>query len=481
MKSIQNALVAYSASKFILACGTAVMLFSVGNSFFPGLPDWLSTLIGIAVAFLGVAALDGGWDYLEDLGRADNGQDNVTLTKAQKGIFLSLGLLGVIGSILVSILAAPVLSGAVVEDKSGIASEMDATKEKGDGAYLKVSAQAEQNVARAEKALQAAQSELAGAEMAAVNEIGGSFAKDWKNGNHWVRTDPSTAGYRKRIKEAKAAAQKRVDSAQKAKELAEAAYADVLTTGFTASTATTSVVLEGQGVVLDNWKTSLSRTANFFVRVDLFAGLLASLICFLLYKTKQLPNERTVLELTVKIVKLTGEAFVYALGAGVDAAETSMKGHGIVAHPLPGMPVPAGLPAAPLLPESAPPVILSLAEGKELERLLLVELGKSIAANDDVLSERIRAELDKLARKMDAFVQSSAGQCGQTGACGTKTNRTKNVRHRAGQTGQKSSAHLSWLSATERARYVRYKNRLIKGKLGPKAKAWFDSVSKNLN
>jgi len=354
MKSIQNALVAYSASKFILACGTAVMLFSVGNSFFPGLPDWLSALIGIAVAFLGVAALDGGWDYLEDLGRAANGQDSVSLTKTQKGIFLTLGLLGVVGSILVSILAAPVLSGAVVEDKSGIAAEMDATKEKGDGAFLKLSEQAERNVSRAEKALQAAQSELAGAEMAAVNEIGGDFARNWKNGNAWVRTAPETSGYRKRIKEAKAAAQKRVDAAQEAKAQAEAAFTDVLTKGFTASSATTSVVLEGQTVVLDNWKTSLSRTANFFVRVDLFAGVLASLICFLLYKTKQLPNDRTVLELTVKIVRLTGEAFVYALGAGVDAAETSMKGHGIVAHPLPGMPIPA-VQFVPPLPVIVPP------------------------------------------------------------------------------------------------------------------------------
>jgi hypothetical protein len=77
------------------------------------------------------------------------------------------------------------------------------------------------------------------------------------------------------------------------------------------------------------------------------------------------------------------------------------------------------------------------------------------------------------------FVLPSTGQTGQTGECETKTKRTNFVRAKGGQTGQKSGADLSGLSKAERERYVRYKNRLVNGKLGPKAKEWFDQVSKN--
>jgi hypothetical protein len=356
MKSIMSAQVAYRLMKFVLAAGTAALSGSVAYQSING-PEWLRILGAMAAIIVLVIGLDGGFDYLEDLGRAKNGQDDhkppgERVQPSQYRIYMVLGCVGVAGSIFLSLLSAGLLSRVVVDDKSGIVQQMEQTKDKGDATYMKILAAADEAVWRAEKALKAAEARRDAAGKNEVSAIGGNFAKLWNSGNDWVRIAPEMASQRRRVSKAIAAAQKAVEVANEALASANAAYTQVLTTGKQSADAGTSEIIQGQKVVLDNWIRSLSLVKNGFMMTDILAGI-GSLLCFwLLYKAKALPDEPTLIEQGTRLVRLVGDAFVYAISIGVTAAEKSIEGKiNFVAHPLP---IAKTLPdVAPVLPVSA--------------------------------------------------------------------------------------------------------------------------------
>lgn len=356
MKSIMSAQVAYRLMKFVLAAGTAALSGSVAYQSING-PEWLRILGAMAAIIVLVIGLDGGFDYLEDLGRAKNGQDDhkppgERVQPSQYRIYMVLGCVGVAGSIFLSLLSAGLLSRVVVDDKSGIVQQMEQTKDKGDATYMKILAAADEAVWRAEKALKAAEARRDAAGKNEVSAIGGEFARLWNSGNAWVRNAPETAANRRRVSKAIAAAQKDVDVANEALASANAAYTQVLTTGKQSADAGTAEIIQGQKVVLDNWIRSLSLVKNGFMMTDILAGI-GSLLCFwLLYKAKALPDEPTLIEQGTRLVRLVGDAFVYAISIGVTAAEKSIEGKiNFVAHPLP---IAKTLPdVAPVLPVSA--------------------------------------------------------------------------------------------------------------------------------
>jgi len=352
MKSIMSAQVAYRLMKFVLAAGTAALSGSVAYQAISG-PEWLR-IIGAAVAVvILVIALDGGFDYLEDLGRAKNGQDahkpaSERVQPEQYRIYFVLGFVGVAGSIFLSLLSAGLLSRVVVDDKSGIVQQMEQTKEKGDATYMKILASAERAVGSAEKVLKAAEAKRDAAGKNEIAAIGGEFARLWNSGNAWVRNAPETAANRRSVSKAIAAAQKDVDAANAALASANAAYTQVLTTGKQSADAGTTEIIQGQKKVLENWLKSLTLVKNGFMMTDVLAGIGSLLLIWLLYKACALPDEPTFIEQGTRLVRLFGDAFVYAISIGVTAAEKSIEGKmNFVAHPLP-MPqtLPAVMPTA---------------------------------------------------------------------------------------------------------------------------------------
>ncbi len=340
MKSIMSAQVAYRLMKFVLASGTAALAGSVAYQSING-PEWLRILGAMAAIIVLVIGLDGGFDYLEDLGRAKNGQDDhkppgERVQPSQYRIYFILGSSGVAGSIFLSLLSAGLLSRVVVDDKSGIVEQMEQTKEKGDATYMKILASAERAVGSAEKVLKAAEAKRDAAGKNEIAAIGGEFARLWNSGNAWVRNAPETAANRRRVTKAIVAAQKDVDAANAALASANAAYTQVLTTGKQSADAGTAEIIQGQGKVLDNWLTSLKLVKNAFMITDILAGAFAIAFGWLLYKSNALPDEPTFIEQGTRLVRLVGDAFVYAIAVGVTAAENSIQGKmNFVAHPLP--------------------------------------------------------------------------------------------------------------------------------------------------
>lgn len=343
MKSILSAQVAYRLMKFVLAAGTAALSGSVAYQAING-PE-IIRIIGAAVAVVVlVIALDGGFDYLEDLGRAINGQDDHKpptdrVQPSQYKIYLILGCVGVAGSIFLSLLSAGLLSRVAVDDKSGIVEQMEQTKAQGDATYMKILASAERAVGSAEKVLKAAEAKRDAAGRNEVAKIGGDFARLMrisKKEDDWVKTDASMQPYHKRIAKAIAAAQKDVDAANAALASANAAYTQVLTTGKESADAGMEPILQGQKQVLDNWLKSLDLVKNGFMMTDILAGIGALLLLWLLYKANALPDEPTLIEQGTRLVRLIGDAFVYGVAVSVTAAEKSIEGKmNFVLHPLP--------------------------------------------------------------------------------------------------------------------------------------------------
>ena len=377
MKSIQNARLAYSAGKFVLAIGTVVVLLNVAVSL---VPDWSPILQGCVALFVIAVLLpllDGAWDYLEDALRSMNGQ-SPAMAKSTLVLYFVLGFLGISGSMFLSIISAQIISDAVVTDQSGQAREIENAKAQGDASYLKLVASAERAIASAEKQVQIAQENEGKAEKQAVAAIGGDFARLWNSGNAWVRTAPETSANRRKVQKAIQAAQAKTAQAQQSLSQAQAIYSDVLTTGRAESSTATAAVVQAHTVVLNKWLDDLRTTTGFFVRIDIAAGVLSLLLLFLLYRAKEIPDDRTLMEVFTKAIRLTADAFVYALGVSVDAAERQAKNAGFVAHPLPGMPVEN---QATMLPV-APPVLPSFVAPDVAEtppEMLPVKTPKTVA------------------------------------------------------------------------------------------------------
>lgn len=451
MKSIMSAQVAYRLMKFVLAAGTAALSGSVAYQSING-PEWLRILGAMAAIIVLVIGLDGGFDYLEDLGRAKNGQDDhkppgERVQPSQYKIYLILGGVGVAGSIFLSLLSAGLLSRVVVDDKSGIVQSMEQTKEKGDATYMKILASADEAVWRAEKALKTAEAKRDVAGKNEIAKIGGDFARLMrisKNEDDWVKTDASTQHYHKRIAKAIAAAQKDVDAANTLLASANAAYMQVLTTGKQSADAGTAEIIQGQKVVLDNWIKSLSLVKNGFMMTDILAGI-GSLLCFwLLYKAKALPDEPTLIEQGTRLVRLVGDAFVYAISIGVTAAEKSIEGKiNFVAHPLPiaktlpntaphqSIPYPAANP-----PATNGPTFVTLEEANELLEKLQQLRDKAVTDGDNDLAGKLQRDIEQLQAKIDAFVTGQ--QTGQKSrqAHKNKANAKKSVTRTSSKKGR---------------------------------------------
>lgn len=353
MKSIKSALLAYSAGKFILAVGTFIFIFVTGynlieikgETWFPVL---ISTLLAVSVGTffgcMGLALLDSGWDYFEDAGRDANGQEakaaqarNETytpMTRAERTMHYFLGSAGVIGSTIASIMFAGIFAFAVVDDKSGVANEMDATQERAEETYNKELAIAQQAVADTKEALNAANATSATATQDAIAAIGGDFAARKRRNDEWVEVAAVYSKQRTQVREAQQGAREAAQQAQRDYAAASATLNDVLRNGKNRATAGIQPILKGQEQILTQWVGLIASTKNFFIRIDVFAALLSAAFHIFLRIRKALPDKPTVIEQVFRWMTLAADGLVFALDKGVTAAENSLQGRiGIVAHP----------------------------------------------------------------------------------------------------------------------------------------------------
>ncbi len=353
MKSIKSALLAYSAGKFILAAGTFIFLFVTGynmieikgETWFPVfISSFLAISVGTFLACMGLALLDSGWDYFEDVGRDANGQEAkaaqarnepyTPMTRSERTMHYFLGSAGVIGSAVASIMFAGIFAFAVVDDKSGVADEMDATQERAEETYNRELAIAQQAVAEAKEALNTANATSATATQDAIAAIGGDFAARKRRNDEWVEVAAVYSKQRKQVREAQQGATEAAQQAQRDYASATATLNDVLRNGKNRATAGIEPILKGQEKILTQWVGLIASTKNFFIRIDVFAALLSAAFHIFLRIRKALPDKPTVIEQVFRWMTLAADGLVFALDKGVTAAENSLQGRmGIVAHP----------------------------------------------------------------------------------------------------------------------------------------------------
>lgn len=353
MKSIKSALLAYSAGKFILAAGTFIFLFVTGynmieikgETWFPVfISSFLAISVGTFLACMGLALLDSGWDYFEDVGRDANGQEAkaaqarnepyTPMTRSERTMHYFLGSAGVIGSAVASIMFAGIFAFAVVDDKSGVADEMDATQERAEETYNRELAIAQQAVADAKEALNVANATSATATQDAIAAIGGDFAARKRRNDEWVEVAAVYSKQRKQVRDAQQAAREAAQQAQQDYAAASATLNDVLRNGKNRATAGIQPILKGQEKILTQWVGLIASTKNFFIRIDVFAALLSAAFHIFLRIRKALPDKPTVIEQVFRWMTLAADGLVFALDKGVTAAENSLQGRmGIVAHP----------------------------------------------------------------------------------------------------------------------------------------------------
>ncbi len=353
MKSIKSALLAYSSAKFILAIGTFAFLFIVGYGFVTinetnGLMVFITMLLammsGCFVGLVGLFIFDGGFDHLEDVGRDANGQEAekakalgieyVPMSKQERVMSYLLGTGGVIGSTVISIVAASVFAFSVTTDQSGIAKDMQATQLDADNTYNKELAIAQQAVAEAKEAMNTANATSATATQDAISAIGGDFAARKRRNDEWVEVAAVYSEQRKQVREAQQAAREAAQQAQQDYAAASATLNDVLRNGKNRATAGVAPVLQAQQFVLETWMKKVSNLRSLVVRTDLVAGFFSLVFYFFLRIKRALPDEPTILEQLMRLARLTSNATVYALDVTVTSAERALEGKiGIVAHP----------------------------------------------------------------------------------------------------------------------------------------------------
>lgn len=360
MKSIKTARMSYSAAKFVLAIGTAILAFTIGAGMVEN--QIISVFLGLFIAAVALAIFDGGFDYLEDVGRAENGQD-APMQKPARILYYVLGISGVIGSMFLSIMAAGMFAGAVTDDRSGIVDQMQKTATQADATYSLQLKTANANLADAKKRLADAQQTASVARQTAIDAIGGDFARQMNAGNAWVRTAPETAGMRRKVAKAEQAAAKIVQSAQADVAQAQKTVDELLRTGKTASVASIAPVLQAQQQVLDVWVSNIHTAKNLFIRADIIAGVFALIFYLFLRISRALPDDKTIIEQLFRVMSLTADAFVFALDKSVSAAEDAVGGRmNIVAHPLP---IPQTFP--PVAPQNIAPSVAPAMPAQQLE------------------------------------------------------------------------------------------------------------------
>lgn len=353
MKSIKSALLAYSSAKFILAIGTFAFLFIVGygfvtinetNGLMAFITMFLAMMSGCFVGLVGLFIFDGGFDHLEDVGRDANGQDAekakalgieyVPMSKQERVMSYLLGTGGVIGSTVISIVAASAFAFSVTTDQSGIAKDMQSTQSDADKTYNKELAIAQAAVADAKEALNAANATSATATQDAIAAIGGDFAARKRRNDEWVEVAAVYSKQRKQVREAQQDAREAAQQAQQDYASASATLNDVLRNGKNRATAGVAPVLQAQQFVLETWMKKVSNLRSLVVRTDLVAGFFSLVFYFFLRIKRALPDEPTILEQLMRLARLTSNATVYALDVTVTSAERTLEGRiGIVAHP----------------------------------------------------------------------------------------------------------------------------------------------------
>jgi len=354
MKSIKSALLGYSAAKFILAAGTFIFLFIVGYGFVDIRTDhwfyaFITSLLAIfSGSFLGVIGLtlfDSGFDHLEDVGRDANGQEKeaaeaagltyTPMPKTERVMSYVLGSSGVLGSTVISIVAAGLFAFSVTDDQSGVTKQMEATQTKADATYNKELSMAQQSVTQAQQQLNAATAKAATATKDAIAAIGGDFAARKRRGNdEWVEVAAVYSESRKQVRIAQQLADDNVTSARAQLADARATLNDVLRNGKNRATAGAKPALDGMKLVLDSWVTQVQTLKILIIRSDIVSGILAIIFHIFLRIKKRLPDEPTIIEQMMRFARLTSSATVYALYTSVTAAEKALEGKmGIVAHP----------------------------------------------------------------------------------------------------------------------------------------------------
>jgi hypothetical protein len=353
MKSIKSALLAYSSAKFILAIGTFAFLFIVGYGFvtinqtswvLTFLTSFLALMCGFGLGMVGLFIFDGGFDHLEDVGRDANGQESEKakalgvqyshMSKQERVMSYVLGTAGVIGSTVISIVAAGVFAFSVTDDKSSVSKDMQSTQADADKTYNTELSIAQAAVARAQSQLDAATAKRETATQDAIAAIGGDFAARKRRSDEWVEV---AAVYSK----SRAEVRKAQENADAAKAQAEAQLAqtsatlnDVLRNGKNRATAGVAPVLQAQQFVLETWMKKVSNLRSLVVRTDLVAGFFSLVFYFFLRIKRALPDEPTILGQLMRLARLTSNATVYALDVTVTSAERALEGKvGIVAHP----------------------------------------------------------------------------------------------------------------------------------------------------
>jgi len=353
MKSIKSALLAYSSAKFILAIGTFAFLFIVGYGFvtinqtnwvLTFLTSFLALMCGFGLGAVGLFIFDGGFDHLEDVGRDANGQEAekakalkvqyTPMTKQERVMSYVLGTGGVIGSTVISIVAAGVFAFSVTDDKSGVSKDMQSTQADADKTYNTELSIAQAAVARAQSQLDAATAKSASATQDAIAAIGGDFAARKRRGDEWVEVAAVYSKSRSAVRTAQQNADEAKAQAEAQLSQASATLNDVLRNGKNRATAGIAPVLGAQQLVLDTWIKKVSNLRSLVVRTDLVAGFFALIFYVFLRIKRALPDEPTILEQLMRFARLTSNATVYALDVTVTGAEKALDGKmGIVAHP----------------------------------------------------------------------------------------------------------------------------------------------------
>lgn len=353
MKSIKSALLAYSSAKFILAIGTFAFLFIVGYGFvtinqtswvLTFLTSFLALMCGFGLGSVGLFIFDGGFDHLEDVGRDANGQESEKakalglqyspMSKQERVMSYVLGTGGVIGSTVISIVAAGVFAFSVTDDKSGVSKDMQSTQADADKTYNTELSIAQAAVARAQSQLDAATVKSATATQDAISAIGGDFAARKRRGDEWVEVAAVYSKSRAQLRTAQENADEAKAQAEAQLAQASATLNDVLRNGKNRATAGIAPVLGAQQLVLDTWIKKVSNLRSLVVRTDLVAGFFSLIFYFFLRIKRALPDEPTILEQLMRFARLTSNATVYALDVAVTGAEKALDGKmGIVSHP----------------------------------------------------------------------------------------------------------------------------------------------------
>lgn len=349
MNSEKTALLGFQLAKFVMMLGTAAMVVLITKPLVADLPGWVQGFVVFFVVSVIVLLLDGGgWDFVVDAGRALNKQDHVRPKPLATWLMLLFGLGLIFGSAFLSVMTSPILSRVTTADKSGEAERLERVQSQAQANYLTLLQNSSKNVERAEAAYNEAKARHERREKDAPAAVGGKLGQELRDGNAWARKQkPYTSFIAGREKEYKDALATLAQAQQAHNALVARGFQD----------ETTQAVVDGIGVVLDDWQTTLSEKKNIFFGIQIAACAVAFFFAFLLFQFHALPNDRTILQVGRDLALTISNAVVLALDFGQVHASRAIEEKTQALHLVP--PGSVSPPRRAVPPASVPPVIVS--------------------------------------------------------------------------------------------------------------------------